>query len=152
MSEFDVIVLGAGLAGYCASLSAAENGGTVLLVEKCPEGGGSTVLSGGFMAFAQTPLQCRLKIDDSPQLLLEDLRTVGGPHVLDELLRTYVAEQGDLYAWLTAKGLRFERVELSAGQSAPRSHAIDPGGIRDGHTLSWSGIGCFLLGCGKYFV
>jgi fumarate reductase flavoprotein subunit len=128
MSEFDVIVLGAGLAGYCASLSAAENGGTVLLVEKCPEGGGSTVLSGGFMAFAQTPLQCRLKIDDSPQLLLEDLRTVGGPHVLDELLRTYVAEQGDLYAWLTAKGLRFERVELSAGQSAPRSHAIDPGG------------------------
>jgi fumarate reductase flavoprotein subunit len=62
MSEFDVIVLGAGLAGYCTSLSAAENGASVLLVEKCPETGGSTVLSGGFMAFAQTPLQRQLNI------------------------------------------------------------------------------------------
>jgi fumarate reductase flavoprotein subunit len=129
MSEFDVIVLGAGLAGYCASLSAVENGASVLLVEKCPEGGGSTVLSGGFMAFAQTPLQRRLKIEDSPQLLLQDLRSVGGAYVVDELLRTYAAEQANLYAWLTAKGLHFETVELSAGQSAPRSHAIDPGGM-----------------------
>jgi flavocytochrome c len=129
MSEFDVIVLGAGLAGYCASLSAAENGASVLLLEKCPEGGGSTVLSGGFMAFAQTPLQRQLKIEDSPQLLLDDLRSVGGPYVVDELLRTYAAEQANLYGWLAAKGLRFETVELSAGQSAARSHAIDPGGM-----------------------
>lgn len=129
MSEFDVIVLGAGLAGYCTGLSAAENGASVLLVEKCPETGGSTVLSGGFMAFAQTPLQRQLNVNDSPELLLQDLRSVGGPRVADELLRTYAAEQADLYTWLTAKGLRFETVELSAGQSAPRSHAIDPGGM-----------------------
>lgn len=127
MAEFDVIVLGAGLAGYCAVLSSVENGASVLLVEKRDQGGGSTVLSGGFMAFADTPLQRELGIADTPQLLLQDLRTVGGPHVEDSLLRTYAAEQSELYDWLVSKGLTFEAVELSAGQSAPRSHAIDPG-------------------------
>ncbi|MYZ46559.1 FAD-dependent oxidoreductase [Propylenella binzhouense] len=127
MSNYDVIVLGGGLAGYCAALSAAEEGATVLLAEKCDEGGGSTVLSGGFMAFADTALQRELGVSDSPELLLEDLRSVGGPHAQEDLLRTYAAEQTTLFGWLTAKRLRFEGVELAAGQSAPRSHSIDPG-------------------------
>lgn len=127
MSEFDVIVIGAGLAGHCATLAAAETGASVLLIEKCDEVGGSTVLSGGFIAFADTPIQRAQGVKDDADLLLTDLRTVGGPYTQDALLQTYVSEQQDLYGWLTGKGLSFTEVELGSGQSAARSHAIDPG-------------------------
>lgn len=127
MSECDVIVLGGGLAGHCAMLAAAEAGASVLLIEKCDHVGGSTVLSGGFMAFADTPKQRELGVRDTPDMLLADLRTVGGPYTRDDLLTTYVAEQKDLYQWLASKGVVFHEVELSAGQSAARSHATDPG-------------------------
>jgi len=42
--EYDVVVVGGGNAGLCAALSAAEHGGSVLLVEKAPEDdrGGNT--------------------------------------------------------------------------------------------------------------
>src|ERR1039458_4334813 len=96
MSEFDVIVLGAGLAGYSAALAAAEAGASVLLAEKCSQSGGSSVLSNGLIAFANTPLQQQLGIKDSPSLLLNDLRTVGGPHTQDELLRTYASGQEEI--------------------------------------------------------
>lgn len=127
MSEFDVIVLGAGLAGFSAALAAAEAGATVLLAEKCPDVGGSTILSNGMMAFADTPLQQKLGIKDSTNLLLQDLRAVGGPYTQDDLLRTYVSEQARLYEWLISIGIKFANVELSSGQSVGRSHCTDPG-------------------------
>jgi fumarate reductase flavoprotein subunit len=127
MTEVDVIVLGGGLAGHCAALAAAESGASVLLAEKCDEVGGSTVLSGGFIAFADTPEQRERGLSDTAESLLTDLRTVGGPHLRDDLVRTYAAEQQALHGWLTAKGIRFSEVELGSGQSVARSHATDPG-------------------------
>lgn len=50
----DMVAVGAGLAGHCAALAAAEAGATVLLLEKETRIGGSTVLSGGFFALAGT--------------------------------------------------------------------------------------------------
>ena len=46
--ETDVVIAGGGLAGYCAALEAAAAGASVLLFEKQPAVGGSSVLSGGF--------------------------------------------------------------------------------------------------------
>ncbi|MES3000754.1 MAG: FAD-dependent oxidoreductase [Pseudomonadota bacterium] len=127
MTEFDVVVIGGGLAGHCAALEAAERGASVLLVEKCAEVGGSTVLSGGCMAFADTPLQRQLGIHDSPAMLLEDLRAVGGLNVQIDLHEAYADGQRDLFSWLTSHGLQFSEIEQSAGQSVARSHATDPG-------------------------
>lgn len=121
-SSYDVVVLGGGLAGHCAALAAAKQGAGVLLVEKQSEGGGSTVLSGGFFAFADTPMQRAAGIRDNPALLLEDLRTVGGGYAEDRLLEAYARGQRDLFDWLSALGVEFRDIELSAGQSAPRSH------------------------------
>jgi fumarate reductase flavoprotein subunit len=120
--EVDVAVIGGGLAGHCAALAAAERGARVLLLEKRPATGGSTVLSGGFMAFADTPMQRAAGIDDNDALLLGDLRAVGGPEADEALLRAYVREQAGLYQWLTEHSIIFGGLELSAGQSVARSH------------------------------
>jgi len=127
----DVVVVGAGLAGYCAALEAAACGAQVVLLEKQPHAGGSTVLSGGFMAFAGTPLQLAAGLQDSNELLLQDLRVVGGPEADQDLLAVYAREQRGLYDWLTSLGVRFVSLEHSAGQSVARSHQTGPQALID---------------------
>lgn len=122
----DVAVVGGGLAGHCAALAAIEAGATVVLLEKQPAAGGSTVLSGGFFALADTPLQRAAGIDDDAGRLLHDLSEVGGPDVRADLLAAYCDGQADLHDWLVSHGADFRAVELSAGQSVPRSHRCDP--------------------------
>ena len=45
----DVLVLGAGLAGMSAAVTAAEAGAKTVLIERAPMIGGSAVLSGGYV-------------------------------------------------------------------------------------------------------
>ena len=130
-SSADVIVVGAGLAGYCAALEAADSGARVVLLEKQPAAGGSSVLSGGFMAFAGTPLQAAAGIHDDDALLFQDLRAVGGKEADQALLEVYVREQRALYDWLVERGVKFLALERSAGQSVARSHQTDPQSLLD---------------------
>lgn len=117
-----IIVIGGGLAGYCAALEAAAHGAPVMLIEKQPECGGSTVLSGGFFAFAGTDVQQKTGVNDTSDLLYEDLRQVGGDVNDTALLRAYADGQLELYHWLIRRGAVFGGLELSAGQSVSRSH------------------------------
>ena len=71
--HFDLLVIGGGLAGFAAALSAAEAGLHVALLEKTAQTGGSSAMSGGCLAFAGTDLQGRHGIDDSSELLFRDL-------------------------------------------------------------------------------
>ena len=54
MSEYDVVVVGAGNAALAAAVSARENGAKVLVLEKAPVEmrGGNTHWSGGLFRFA----------------------------------------------------------------------------------------------------
>jgi fumarate reductase flavoprotein subunit len=125
----DVVVIGGGLAGHCAAIAAAEAGASVLLAEKLGQVGGSTVLSGGFLAFAGTEEQRRRGIEDDDAQLLADLRAVGGEDADDALLREYVAQQADAYRWLRGVGIAFGGVEQSAGQRVARSHESNIRGV-----------------------
>ncbi len=117
-----LVVVGAGLAGWCAAVAAAEAGATVLVLEKTSAVGGSTILSGGFFAFAGTPEQERRGIADTPERLAADLIEVGQGRNVPELVTAYAQGQRDLRDWLVERGLVIEDIELSSGQSAPRSH------------------------------
>ena len=124
--EADVVVIGGGLTGYRAALEAANGGANVLLLEKRHEIGGSTVLSGGFLAFAGTDLQTRAGVEDSNERMLQDLKNAGAGKNDERLLAVYVQHQLGTYEWLKSIGVAFKPLQLSSGQSVPRTHPVDP--------------------------
>ncbi|HSW20485.1 MAG TPA: FAD-dependent oxidoreductase, partial [Ramlibacter sp.] len=127
----DVIVLGAGLAGHSAALAAAEAGASVLLLEKTPRPGGSTLMSAGSFALAGTDLQAAIGVTDSPEGLEAELNKVAGGKADKELVRLYVEHQAGAYVWLKKQGVVFHKVSLSASTSVPRTHPTDPGQLMD---------------------
>ena len=120
----DVLVIGGGLAGLCAAIEAANAGAEVTLLEKLGECGGSSVLSGGLLAFAGTDMQKAAGISDSDTQLYDDLRRAGAQQNMEALVRTYVANQLSAYEWLLQLGTKFTSVELAAGHTAPRAHSL----------------------------
>ncbi|WP_323010542.1 FAD-dependent tricarballylate dehydrogenase TcuA [Paracoccus sp. (in: a-proteobacteria)] len=125
MSDYDVIVVGAGNAALCAAISAKENGAKVLVLERAPEeekGGNSYFTAGGFR-FAHDGL------DDVSQDILTDLseaereQIVLPPHSReffynqlmevthhqsdDDLANLLVDRSRSTMAWLRSHGIRF---------------------------------------------
>lgn len=124
--QYDVIVLGAGLAGHCAALSAAEHGARVALFEKTPEPGGSTVYAAGSFAFAGTELQRAIGVEDTPEGLAEELMNVADGQADPQLIQLYVDNQADTFRWLKDHGVEFHNVSLSSNMSVPRTHPTNP--------------------------
>ena len=54
--SYDVVVVGSGVAGQAAALAAAQNGASVLMLEKCSIIGGTTNASGGAVMGTMSPL------------------------------------------------------------------------------------------------
>ncbi|MGI4816192.1 MAG: FAD-dependent oxidoreductase [Janthinobacterium lividum] len=123
---FDVIVIGAGMAGHCTALEAARQGGAVLLLEKTARYGGSTRMCGGAFAFAGTAAQQKSGVQDTAEILEEDLMKAGKYRNDRALVHIYASEQYGAYKWLEAMGLTFDKVSLSGAQSVPRNHSINP--------------------------
>ncbi|GGH34200.1 flavocytochrome c [Paenibacillus segetis] len=70
---YDVVVIGAGGAGFSAALEAGEAGKSVVILEKMPTVGGNTLISGGEMNAPNNWVQQALGItDDSAELFYED--------------------------------------------------------------------------------
>jgi fumarate reductase flavoprotein subunit len=120
----DVVVVGAGLAGYAAAITAAEGGADVLLLEKTSDPGGSSLMSGGSFAFAGTRLQRENGVEDGSELLYRDLMESSG-YDDDTLIRVFVDNQLATFEWMEDQGLTFSNLSHSGGQSAPRSHGLD---------------------------
>ena len=127
----DVVVLGGGLAGHCAALAAAEHGATVLLLEKTPNYGGSSVQAAGSFAFACTDAQREMGIEDSEEMLEQDIVSASGNRADPVLVRRYVDLQADTYAWLKRQGVEFHKIALSSNMSVPRTHPTNPRQLLD---------------------
>jgi fumarate reductase flavoprotein subunit len=123
-SEIDVLVVGAGLAGYCAAYEASLHGASVLICEKLAQAGGSTALSSGFFAFSGTDLQHNQGIVDNGDMLLRDLIIAGGGLSDPSILQVYVDQQLATSDWLKTLGMTFKAVQLSSAQSVPRTHPL----------------------------
>ncbi len=125
----DLIILGSGLAAHCAALAGASRGAEVLVLEKMHRIGGSTVMSGGSFAFAGTDLQRVAGIEDDNARLRDDLMANGGGDADPALIDVYVARQLAEFEWLRRQDVQFGPIQLSSGQSVPRSHPAHPGRV-----------------------
>ena len=103
-TSYDVVVVGAGGAGFTAAISAANKSKKVLLMEKLGVFGGSTALSGGEMAVPGNWIQKNSGLEDSPELLAADMLE-GGDHRGDpELVNVIARGVYDAAQWLTYEG------------------------------------------------
>lgn len=121
---YDVVVIGAGMAGLAAALTAAQHGADVLLLEKTPAIGGSTLLSAGGIAFAGTPVQTAAGVEDDATRLAADLLRSGGGFSDPALVEAYVEGQLATFHWLVDQGVQFSSLSVGSGNSVPRVHRV----------------------------
>lgn len=105
--EIEILVLGAGIAGHCAALAAADAGGKVLLLEKASQPGGSSAIAGGAFAFAGTDIQRDHDIDDNIEMFRKDLLEAGKGKNDPALVSTFLTHQLDSYEQLCKWGVKF---------------------------------------------
>jgi len=124
--EVDVFVIGGGGCGLVAALAAAERGAEVFLVEKEKAAGGNTSLSQAMVPAAGTRFQKEAGIDDSPELMAEDILKKNGYESDPELTLHVARESAHLVHWLVDNvGINFELVTdfLYPGHSRHRIHS-----------------------------
>ena len=95
--DVDVVVVGGGGAGFAAAVTAKENGADVVLLEKMPQVGGNTLISGGEYAAPENDLQKEEGIEDSKEQFADDVKEAGGDPELIDVLADHATE--DAY-WL----------------------------------------------------
>lgn len=108
VSNPDVLVVGAGVAGLSASIAAAEKGASVILLD-AHHGGGATALSGGFIyAGAGTPHQKAAGYDDDPENMYRYLKEETKDAVDDQTLKEFCEGSVARQAWLERHGVQFD--------------------------------------------
>ncbi len=96
----DVIVIGAGGAGLTAAITAAENGKSVIVLEKMPIAGGNTLISGGEYAAPENWVQEEENLEDSNDLFFEDVMKGGDNEGDADLVRVLADKALEGALWL----------------------------------------------------
>ena len=140
MTDADLIVVGAGLAGLVAAAEAADAGRSVLILDQEGEQnlGGQAFWSFGGLFFVDSPEQRRFGIHDSREFAARDwMNTAGFDRAEDHWPRKWAEAYldfaaGEKRSWLHAQGMRWfpavgwaERGGAgagAAGNSVPRFH------------------------------
>lgn len=118
---WDVIVVGSGMAGHCAALSAREAGAKrILMIDKAPVVGGHSALANGSIAFVDPKRELKQGLHDSVAMFLQDAESVGGE--IDQTMARFMAESSASgLDWLEAQGVRFSPYIFQAyGGGRPR--------------------------------
>jgi 3-oxo-5alpha-steroid 4-dehydrogenase len=108
-AEVDVIVIGFGGAGACAALEAAQQGSSVLVLDRF-HGGGATAASGAIIyAGGGTPYQKAAGYEDTVDEMYKYLKQEVGEGVMsDETLRRLCEGSAADIQWLADAGVPFE--------------------------------------------
>ncbi len=122
--RFDVVVVGAGNAAFCAALAARESGASVLMLERAPkeENGGNSRFTAGAIRFAYDGVDALREL--MPDLTADEIRVTDfGTYTTDQffddmfrvtryrtdpgLCERLVTQSNETMLWLRSKGVRF---------------------------------------------
>ena len=108
-AEYDILVVGAGTAGLSCSVSAAELGLKVAVVEQLRQIGGTLHRTGGMMSAAGTRRQ-RAKgiVDDDVEKHLQDVLRIARSGYDPQLIESAVHAAPELIDWLDSHGFLFD--------------------------------------------
>jgi tricarballylate dehydrogenase len=122
--RYDVLVVGAGNAAFCAALAAREQGATVLVLERAPEdeSGGNSRFTAGLMRVAYNGVEDLKRVMpdlSADEIARTDFGTYTEDQFLDDMARVteyrcdpdlteiLVKRSLDTVAWMRGKGVRF---------------------------------------------
>lgn len=120
----EVVVLGAGAAGLCAALAAADAGASVLLVECSDTIGGSMAQSAGVVWVPNNHVARDLGHPDSKDQALTYLAALSNDRIDPHMAETYVDTSSEMLLWLEqTTALRFAVLPY------PDYHSEHPGAM-----------------------
>lgn len=162
----DVVVVGLGAAGGAAAIEAADQGASVLVLDRL-NGGGASAISGGVVyAGGGTRQQLEAGVKDDPDNMFRYLQEQVAGIVSDATLRDFCNQSAANLAWLEEQGARFSSRLMTQKNSfpggawglyysgneayapfadkaypAPRGHITQASGYATGHGLMKALIG-----------
>jgi tricarballylate dehydrogenase len=124
VSVYDVVIVGAGNAAFCAALAACENGASVLMLERAPqaESGGNSRFTAGAIRYAYDGVDdIRALCPDlsEEQIAITDFGAYSTDQFYDDMFRVtryrtdpalcerLVMQSRDTLMWLRSKSVRF---------------------------------------------
>ena len=120
----DVVIVGAGGAGFAAATEALENGATVIIIEKNEMIGGNTARAGGTLNAPDPERQSKMNppVEDSVELFIKNTLEAGDFKADPELVRVLCSHALEARHWLTDHGTKWtEMVYQTIGGLWPRS-------------------------------
>lgn len=125
----DVIVVGSGFAGLTAAVEARNSGASVIVIEKMRAPGGNSIISDGGIAAAGTEEQRKAGIEDSPDLMYQDMLRAGLGLNHPVLVKEVTERSYEVLRWtVDYLGVKYlDRLDIFGGHSVPRCYT--PEGI-----------------------
>lgn len=122
MADVEVLVIGSGIAGLCAAVSAAESGCTgVLVAEAAHVVGGSSRLSSGIMLGPGNRHQKAAGYSDSAEAFYLDYMNVNHWSLRGDVAKALATQAGPTLDWLEDLGVQFHPEPVFGGaEIAPR--------------------------------
>ena len=104
----DVVVVGSGISGMGAALSAAQEGARVIMLEKLSLSGGAATGSGGAILAAGSSLQNEADGNMDPEGLVENLYRYSEEQANLDVIKHIVSHSAEIIDWYVGLGVEFE--------------------------------------------
>jgi flavocytochrome c len=122
---YDVVVIGSGFAGLAAAYEAKKAGASVVVLEKMRTPGGNSIINGGVVSAAGSPMQEKEGIKDSPELMFKDMLTAGLQLNHPELAKMVADRSNATVQWtINELGVKYkDKLTQEGGHSVPRMYS-----------------------------
>ncbi|MCR8550609.1 FAD-dependent oxidoreductase [Salipiger sp. P9] len=142
MEQYDVIVAGSGAGGLSAAITAADQGLSVLVIEKADTYGGTTARSGGWIWIPNNAQAKREGIQDSAEKARTYIETEAGNQFDAARVDAFIENGPKMLDWFD----RNTEVQFTLGSYFPDYHPGQPGGLDGGRSLNADPVNLKTLG------